>query len=166
MSNFPITNTPSASPARCALCGYADKERSYVDFAGKLDFEWYGSLQLCEDCVGAVANDFGFLQPDQARNLELRVQEAESELITLRAAVLQLEALGDIVAGLVGNNAVHGSRSDGLAVRSSDTDQRVSAKTTGNEGSADSGSTEQTASKRSDDVSDIIAGADDLLANL
>lgn len=162
-TNFPVSNTLTMSPAKCGLCGHADNDRQYLDFAGQLDFEWYGSLALCEQCVGAMAADFGFIQPAQALALEARVEEAERELVTLRAAVLQLESLHDLIAGLAGDSANIFNSNDGLVVRSDDTAQSIPAQPIDDERSDDNGSDEQVNVQRSDDLSDLIASADKLL---
>lgn len=162
-TNFPVSNTLTMSPAKCGLCGYSNTDRKYLDFAGKLDFEWYGSLAFCELCVGAMANDFGFIQPDQALALETRVEEAERELITLRAAVLQLESLHDLIAGLAGDSASVLSDNVRMAVRGDEPSQSIPAQSVEIEGSDDNRSDEQDNVKRSDDLSDLIASADKLL---
>jgi hypothetical protein len=151
------------SPAKCGLCGYSNTDRQYLDFAGKLDFEWYGSLAICEQCVAAMAADFGFIQPAQALALEARVEEAERELVTLRAAVLQLESLHDLIAGLAGDSANILNRNDGMVVRSDEPAQPIPAQSINIEGQDDSGSDKQTPVEGSDDLSDLISSADKLL---
>lgn len=136
MSNFPILDSPQALPGKCGVCGYSGNERKYL--STNLDFEDYGILIICEPCVGAMANDFNFLQPAQALSLENRVEEAERELVTLRAAIIQLESLGDIVAGLVGRQSSILSNNDGVAVRSNDDEPPISPEPDGETGADDS----------------------------
>lgn len=167
MPHYFILDTPAASPAKCGLCGYAGSERKYLD--PRLDFEFYGSLIFCEACVGTMANDFGFLQPAQARSLESRVEEAERELITLRSAVLKLEESHDALSDL---HALLGvpvppsvaeyddSVQDLIPEHSNSPVSREAER----EGSGDSEVDESPSEQRSDDISALIASADDLLS--
>lgn len=169
MSNFFILeNGPVASPGNCGICGYAGKDRRYLD--PRKDFEFYGTFIICEQCVGAMANDMGFLQPAQARSLENRVEEAERELITLRSAVLQLESVHDLIAGF---NADSGRGiSVGARVVNSDATEQVgdSPESVGGTqlsidevGEGDSSTDDDNRVEGSDDLSGLIASADDLL---
>lgn len=85
-----LDNGPMVDPARCGVCGYGGKERRYID--PRLDFDFYGTLIFCEECLASMARLFDFIEPAQALALEARVEEAERELISLRAAVAAVEA--------------------------------------------------------------------------
>lgn len=93
-----LLNSPVASPGQCGVCGYGGNDRQYLD--PRLDFEFYGSLYFCSECMASMAAVMGYIEPAKARTLELRVEEAERELVVLRAAVLNLENLHDALAGL------------------------------------------------------------------
>ncbi len=96
---FTILDHPVASPGHCATCGYSNNDRKYVDL--RLDFEFYGTVVFCVECVGAMAQLLDFLKPAQAFALEARVEEAERECIQLRAAVA---AFGDFGAAIAAVN--------------------------------------------------------------
>lgn len=122
MSNFLILeNGPVATPGKCGICGYPGSDRKFID--PRTDFEFYGTFIICFECVGAMANDAGFLQPAQARSLENRVEEAERELITLRSAVLQLESVHDLIAGF--NAGTHRSGISADSVVGGDSSKQV-----------------------------------------
>ena len=172
MSNFFILeNGPVASPGVCLICGYSGKDRRYLD--PRKDFEFYGTVIFCEECVGSMANDMGFLQPAQARSLENRVEEAERELITLRAAIIQLENVHELLAsrsGFAGSSPV----SNGGMVLSSD--ERIKSITEGAvggiaasgnpSGEGNSKTDDDSGVEGSDDISSLITSADDLMAGL
>ena len=172
MSNFFILeNGPVASPGCCGICGYSGKDRRFLD--PRKDFEFYGTLILCEECVGSMANDMGFLQPAQARSLENRVEEAERELITLRAAIIQLENVHDLLASRSGF-AGHSPVSNGNVVLLSDggVTEITGGTVGGSETPSDSpgeGTGKADDNHRvegSDDISGLISSADDLLSQL
>lgn len=94
---FQVLRTgPMASPGCCIICGYSLKERIYLD--PRLDFDEYGSVIFCDQCVTEMATILGLISPTQARALEARVKEAESEIQMLRSAVANLETISDAVA--------------------------------------------------------------------
>lgn len=172
MSNFFILeNGPVASPGNCGICGYAGSDRRYLD--PRKDFEFYGSFIICEQCVGAMANDMGFLQPAQARSLENRVEEAERELIVLRSAVLQLESVHDLIAGFNadsgrGISVNAGVASSDPAIQDGDIDQSVGGTQLSIDevGEGDSKADDDNRQQGSDDLSSLISSADDLLSKL
>ena len=84
-----LDNGPVVSPGSCAICGFSGRERRYLD--PRLDFEFYGSVIFCELCVGAMVTLFGYLTHEQAVGLEKRVEDAERELIKLRAVTSAME---------------------------------------------------------------------------
>lgn len=81
---------PIASPGACVLCGKNEHEKGFAD--PRLDFEFYGTLYLCADCVGDFASLFGWISPDQAILLARRCDYLEKELETHREALLLLES--------------------------------------------------------------------------
>lgn len=84
-----ILTSPVATPGNCGVCGYSGNDRRYLD--PRLDFEFYGSLIFCEDCVASMSVLFGHLTPDLVRDLENRVERAETQLVQLRAATTVFE---------------------------------------------------------------------------
>jgi hypothetical protein len=151
---FLLDSGPVASPGHCVICGYSGADRVYID--PRLDFEWYGSAIFCEECVGSMARLFNFLEPAQALALERRVEEAERELVTLRATALAIEglrvAIGD--PSLVYANNFRSGNGD-VAVRDDDAEPELPFESDRQEGSDHSGPDEQDSKPRSDDVSNI-----------
>lgn len=136
MSHFELLDSPQASPGKCGVCGYSGSDRKFLNT--RLDFEFYGILIFCADCVGAMANDFGFLSPDQSSDIIQRLEDNEQELVTLRSAVLQLETLGDLVAGLISSKPAVPDDNVSVAVRSSEPESGIPAEPIEAEGSDDS----------------------------
>lgn len=150
-----ITNTPQASPGTCTICGYAGPDRSYLD--PRLDFEFYGSLYFCEECMASMAQQMGFIEPAKARSLEARVEEAERELVHLRAATVAMDevrrALGISVPTA---NAVDSVLPVDGSVASDfvEGQQELPFDSVGVEGGTDSGPDEQVDFAGRDDVRD------------
>jgi hypothetical protein len=118
MPNFMILDSgPVASPGCCGVCGYTGQDRKYSDL--RKDFEFYGTFILCELCVGALAQDYGFLEPTRAQAIQDRALEVESELVKLRAAYELLEKMDDALSNfnfernLFSNDALAGSSTEG-----------------------------------------------------
>ncbi len=91
--------TPVASPGSCVICG---KNYHPDGFAAtdNLDFEFYGTVYFCADCVGDYARVFGYVSPTELVQLRAHNTAQDAELNTLRQAVLGLESTVD---GLVGD---------------------------------------------------------------
>lgn len=81
---------PVASPGVCAVCGTHQHELGFAD--ARLDFEFYGTMYLCGGCAGEYAALFGWISPKAYGDLAERVRAQETELATLRQAVLLLES--------------------------------------------------------------------------
>ena len=154
MSHYFLLDSPVASPAKCVLCGYGGADRKYLD--PRLDFEFYGSAIFCESCVGTMANDFGFHQPAQARALEARVEEAERELLVLRAAVLNLENIHDSFNRLSALSSVNNINT--LAPDCSTRSEELHDAPAIVEGHGDSAVDHVISEPRSDDFSDALTG--------
>lgn len=86
-----LLDSPVASPGLCGVCGYASNDRRYLD--PRLDFEFYGTLIFCEECIASMAAMFGWLTPELVKELEHRVENAETQLVQTRAAVAAMEDL-------------------------------------------------------------------------
>lgn len=156
-----ILDYPVALPAECGMCGFSGQERKYLDL--RLDFEDYGALIFCQDCIMSMAQMFGFIKPDQARELEARVEEAERELIQTRALLtnlgglrVSLDALGIGAgdSGLAALDSVGGSMDEsdeelpngesGESDQVPDSEQSDSDKSGDESGPDDSGKSEST----------------------
>lgn len=86
-------DAPIVSPGNCAICGTVNHPLGFVD--PRLDFEFYGTLYLCADCVGECARIFGFLSPSEVAGLREHIEAQDDELNTLRQATHGLESTVD-----------------------------------------------------------------------
>lgn len=73
---------PVASPGSCLLCGKHSHPQGFVFFSN-VDFEFYGTLYFCADCVGDIANCFGWMEPDRVNAIlaEHAVVLQENEIL-------------------------------------------------------------------------------------
>lgn len=106
-----LVTSLAASPGHCAICGKSDHP---VGFAAtdNFDFEFYGTVYFCGDCIGDYARLFDYKSPSEMSNLESRLATQEAELRILREAVLLLESQVD------GHTSINSFR-DSLAILSS-----------------------------------------------
>lgn len=86
-------DAPIASPGQCVICGKTEHPLGFAD--ARLDFEFYGTLYLCADCVGDYARLFGYVSPEELVSLREHIEAQDLELNTLRQAVLGLESTVD-----------------------------------------------------------------------
>lgn len=78
IDKFQVLQGPATLPPyKCASCGneIMTKEQWFVDWLFQLDF--YGQVLFCTDCVRQMANQLGYMDPQQVRQLV----EAKSKLI-------------------------------------------------------------------------------------
>lgn len=158
-----LVERPQASPGCCTICGYSGPDRSYLD--PRLDFEFYGSVYFCNECMASMAEMMGFIEPAAARTLELRVQEAERELIHLRAAALAVEDFKRAIGVAVGANVDAPSllySNESVVSHVIEGQQELPYDTVDSEGSNDSGLDEQVDESGRDDVRDSNSGKFDL----
>lgn len=95
-TNFLLLDSgPVIDPGKCGICGYAGSDRVFTD--PQKHFEFYGTFIICELCVGAMAQDYGFIEPVRALAIEQRAKEAEQRLLKLAEALGILEKLRDLV---------------------------------------------------------------------
>jgi hypothetical protein len=92
---------PVASPAQCALCG---KDTHPDGFAAtdNFDFEFYGTVYFCADCVGDYARVFGYMSRAEIQNVLDELTRQKEELEVLRASVVNLESIVDAYSNLRG----------------------------------------------------------------
>lgn len=86
--------TPIASPGNCVICGKNEHPQGFAA-TDNLDFEFYGTVYFCADCVGDYARCFGYVSPNDLIGLREHVDAQNDELNTLRQAVLGLESTVD-----------------------------------------------------------------------
>jgi hypothetical protein len=90
---------PVATPGKCAICG---KNKHPEGFAAtdNFDFEFYGTVYFCADCVGDYARVFGFMSRDQVEDVLAQLQAQKEELEVLRHSVVNLESIVDAYSNL------------------------------------------------------------------
>lgn len=85
---------PVASPGSCVICGKNEHPDGFAQ-TDNLDFEFYGTVYFCADCVGDYARAFGYLSSNDLVGLREHIDAQNTELNTLRQAVLGLESTVD-----------------------------------------------------------------------
>lgn len=84
------------APGKCAGCGGVTN-RHFIDFGLELDF--YGVVYLClETCFTEVANQIGFISPQQAVDLQGEMQNLVERNSDLQDKLNALEAVRDAIA--------------------------------------------------------------------
>lgn len=76
-----LTSSPIALPGSCKGCGSGTRF-PFVDTTWSE--EYHGAIYFCVDCVGSMADLFGFISPEKAAALK-------AEIETLSARVYELE---------------------------------------------------------------------------
>lgn len=84
-----VIPAPIASPGKCVFCGKSEHPQGFID--PRLDFEFYGTLYFCFDCVGDIARTLGFIDTEQAIKLAQEIARLSGELELHREALLNLE---------------------------------------------------------------------------
>lgn len=145
-SRIVVLDNPAALPGHCAICGSADKNY-YVDF--RLNFEFFGVLYFCDECVAETARVCGFNTPEDAAALMEKISEATAENILLKQKLRAAEAY--IRESLsVDPDSVLSINSDSISSEPDSLDEEG----VGEEGQQDSESTEFVDEQRSDDLRD------------
>lgn len=88
-----------ASPGQCALCGKNEHPEGFAE-TDNFDFDFFGTVYFCYDCIGDYARVFGFKSPSELDDLEERFRLQRAELAMLRQAVVHLENTVDNLTGL------------------------------------------------------------------
>ena len=71
-SRFQVVERPFALPAKCLVCGGGNKRS--LDFVCNIPI--YGAVDLCIECVGEAARQFGFLSPGELVDSKLRTEQS------------------------------------------------------------------------------------------
>jgi len=96
-----IIESPQSIPGQCVLCGKSHSEGGFLNFTGpSLSFDFYGVVIFCRECTASMAREFGFLPPEERKQLESRLNAAEKELKIQRAALVALENAVDSLMAL------------------------------------------------------------------
>lgn len=108
---FSLTKSPQALPGKCGGCGRATDNLGFIDTG--LQFDYYGALLFCSECVLTMASKFGYITTEVADKLISKVAELETETIIQRDAILKLEeALDGLQAARDALSTLRGSTSD------------------------------------------------------
>ena len=80
---------PVSTPGNCGICGTGQHILGFVD--PQLDFEFYGALIFCVNCVGEMATIYGFISPEVYEDIvgELDLVKMENRLFQQK--ILELE---------------------------------------------------------------------------
>lgn len=159
---------PIASPGHCVICGKSEHEKGFVD--PRLDFEFYGSLYFCCDCVGEIASLFNFISPEKAVMLATRLQQLEEETAIQRESLLLLEQTVDNLANYnsIRSVAVNASNATSESSTSNAGAEEISVSAggsviplTGRNSTTESDINEPVDEQRPDDVSESTGGDSD-----
>ena len=92
-----IQQVPQASPGHCGICGKGQDPNGFVD--PQLDFDYYGSLIFCKDCIAQMAAIFGFISPEDYDEL---TGELDLTKLDYNEALGKIQELERIVDGFTG----------------------------------------------------------------
>lgn len=108
---------PVASPGHCAICGKHEHPEGFAA-TDNFDFDFFGTVYFCADCVGDYARVFGYISEKDLIGLREHIDAQNQELTTLRLAVLGLESTVD---GLIADAHRRSTqRSDAIATSRGD----------------------------------------------
>lgn len=87
------------SPGCCAICGSGQDPNGFVDTG--LDFEFWGRVFFCPQCVEQIAGVFGFIHPKVVEDLQgerdlatLELHQANDRITHLESVLGGLSVLG------------------------------------------------------------------------
>lgn len=103
-----LIETPIASPGQCTICGKSSHPVGFAD--PRLDFEFYGTVLFCGDCVGDFARLFGWVEPE--RFVEF-LREHEEVLAHDAMVTEELDNLGAIKNAIDYYSSGNSHRSNG-----------------------------------------------------
>lgn len=82
---------PIVSPGNCGICGKHEHPDGFAD--ARLDFEFYGTLYFCADCVGEFARAFGWINETQYQSLLDSIENQGKMLAWYEAKFSKIEAI-------------------------------------------------------------------------
>lgn len=159
---------PIASPGCCGLCGKTHHDRGFAS-TDNFDFEFYGTLYFCYDCVGDYARTFGYMSREEVTNLLEELKSQRAELDVLRAAVGNLENILDAYSNLRPNSGLPDYRDAGTVIPAVDVSASGEGDSNPLAGIIDDGegtnepTNEPVSEPRSDDVRNSTSELDDLI---
>lgn len=93
MSQFILTDSPSALPGSCFLCGSSNRE-FFIDLGRSVEF--HGAVYICVDeCLREIVSLTGFITPDKAFDLQRENSTFKTQVQTLSQEVTGLKAIVD-----------------------------------------------------------------------
>lgn len=84
-----VVKHPQALPANCVMCPGSVRER-YIDT--EMQFDWYGALYICEECVTVMGRMFGMISKGQADAIIQEHTETSTRMFHLQRRQAALEA--------------------------------------------------------------------------
>lgn len=96
-SRYQKVKKPVALPGCCFFCSGATGREYFIDTAR--DVEFHGAIYICNLCIEEMAGMLGFITPDVADKLKIKVGQLESDVFKLTKKEAGLEvAIGGLVA--------------------------------------------------------------------
>lgn len=92
---FQLIEQPTASPGVCAVCGAPKSEPHFVDTG--LDYDFYGRVIFCKNCVSEMAASYDLITPDQYEEIVDASNQQFNENVELKA---ELERMNRVVDNL------------------------------------------------------------------
>lgn len=93
-----FTQLTRTAPGQCATCGSGQDKNGFCDT--QLDFEFYGRLYFCSNCVAEIAAVFGFISPVDYAEMEDEVNLSKLEKQRYIEKIDNLEEIIDGISGL------------------------------------------------------------------
>jgi len=93
---------PMATPGCCVICGQSSHEKGFCAFQNPgLDFEFYGTVIFCYDCVRELSRLWGFATPEEVQLLKDSVEHFQTQLIEVNSNLQQLGEENDSLIGTI-----------------------------------------------------------------
>lgn len=92
-----FTQILHTAPGQCATCGSGQDKNGFCDT--QLDFEYYGRVYFCSNCVAEIAAVFGFISPTDYAELEDELNLAKMEK---QRDIDRIDHLEEIINGITG----------------------------------------------------------------
>lgn len=88
-----FTQVAQTAPGQCGICGKGQSEEGFADT--QLDFEFWGRLIFCKDCVAEIASVFGFISSVDYEDLLGEKDLAQLQFHGANDKIIELEKVID-----------------------------------------------------------------------
>jgi hypothetical protein len=93
VSKLTIEFAPISTPGVCGSCGISESKDGFVNTG--LDFEFWGTLIFCRNCVSEMASIYGLISPEVAEDYQLEKDLLIKEVEVLREALTSSKGIID-----------------------------------------------------------------------